>query len=81
MTIPLPLTEALAARDAGHHAEAVRLLRPLAEDNNVEAQVHVADLIICGVHRFANTEEMVPVHGLRATGVQMALSPPSGVYA
>lgn len=51
------LAAALRARDAGRSAEAATLLRPLAEAGHMEAQVHLALLMLHGFHRFATTEE------------------------
>lgn len=47
---------ALAVRNAGRFAEAYRLLLPLAEAGDAEAQAHVGSLVAYSLHRFENFE-------------------------
>jgi hypothetical protein len=48
----------LAASEAGRLAEAYRLLLPLAEAGDAEAQGHVGSLMQCSLHRFENFEQI-----------------------
>jgi TPR repeat protein len=71
MSVAPELVAALAARDAGAFGEAVRLLRPLAEAGHVEAQAHIASLMLHGCHRFVSVEEMNSWH-CSATDAELA---------
>lgn len=71
MTMSPELAAALAARDSGRLAEAARLLRPLAEGGHVEAQAHLACLMMHGHHRFATVDEMNGWYG-EATEADLA---------
>lgn len=50
------MAAALAERDAGRLAEAYRMLLPLAEAGDAEAQAHVGSLMAYSLHRFENFE-------------------------
>jgi TPR repeat protein len=55
---PGHLSQAIAAQDSGQFAEAARLLRPLAEAGDGEAQALLGALMMHGSHRFATAAEM-----------------------
>jgi hypothetical protein len=48
----------LAASEAGRLAEAYRLLLPLAEAGDAEAQGHVGSLMQCSLHRFESFDQL-----------------------
>jgi hypothetical protein len=48
----------LAANEAGRFAEAYRLLLPLAEAGDAEAQAHVGSLVAHSLHRFESLEQL-----------------------